>query len=122
MLIQNIGSAVSAPGFTSDSGPVHVAAPTTQAAPVVPQAAPPTIQNVVKPTDAQVQSAVDNLNQTMKQSSSNVQFSIDKGTSVIKVVDTSTGQVISQFPSKAALAISQMITDSQPGALVEQKA
>ena len=122
MLIQNISNATPAPGFTSDSGPVAVVAPGTQSPPVeLPQTAP-TNQKVAQPTDAQVKSAVDSLNQTMQQNSSNVQFSIDKGTTVIKVVDSSTGQVISQFPSKAVLAISQMITQSQPGALVEQKA
>ena len=122
MLIQNIGSAASAPGSTSNSVPVSVAAPNTQPPPVeLPQAAPAK-QKTAQPTDAQVKSAEDNINQTMKQNSSNVEFSIDKGTSVIKVVDSSTGELISQFPSKAALAISQMIEQSQPGALVEQKA
>jgi len=121
MLIQNISSAASAPGFTSDSGPVPVAAPSKQLPPVdLPQA--PTNLKAAQPTDAQVKSAVDSINQAMKQNSSDVQFSIDKGTEVIKVVDSQTGQLISQFPSKAALAISQMITQSQPGALVEQKA
>ena len=122
MLIQNISSVAPVSGFTSNSAPVSVAAPNTQPPQVEMQQAAPVKQKTAQPTDAQVKSAVDNINQTMKQNSSNVEFSIDKGTSVIKVVDSSTGELISQFPSKAALAISQMIEQSQPGALVEQKA
>jgi flagellar protein FlaG len=121
MLIQNIGSAASAPGLTGNSGPAPVATPTTQAAPVeLPQqqAAQP------QPTDAQLKNAVDNINHAMQQSNSSVEFSIDQSTkqTVVKVMDTQTGQLISQFPSKSALAVSQMIEQAQPGALVTQKA
>jgi len=124
MLIQNTGSAVSASGYTSDSGPVSVAAPTKQAAPVeLPQAAAkPVAPQQAQPTDAQLKDAVDNLNHTMMQNNSDVQFSIDQSTkqTVIKVMDSQTGQVITQFPSRAALAVSQMIGQSQHGALVKQ--
>ena len=124
MLIQNIGSAASASGFTGNSAPVPVAAPSTQGAAVEPQQGAPTSPQVVQPTDAQLKNAVDSINNTMKQNNSNIEFSIQKGSdqAVIKVVDTETGQLISQFPSKAAVAISQMVAQSQPGALVKQEA
>jgi len=120
MLIQNISSAASAPGFTSNSGPVSVAAPGTHAAPVeLPQVAVKAV-----PTPAQVQGAVDSLNKAMKQNNTNVEFSFDKSSkqAVIKVMDSQTGQVITQFPSKEVLAISQMIGQEQQGMLVKQQA
>jgi flagellar protein FlaG len=119
MLIQNIGSAASAPGLTSNSGPASVAVPGTQAAPVeLPQ------QQAAQPTAAQLKNAVDSINRAMKQNNSNVEFSLEKGSkqAVVKVVDTETGQLISQFPSKQVVAMSQMIGESQPGALVKQQA
>lgn len=121
MLIQNISSAASASGFTGNSGPAPVAAPSTPVAAVDPQQGAPTSP---PPTAAQLKSAVDSINNTMKQNNSNVEFSIQKGSdqAVIQVVDTETGQLISQFPSKAAVAISQMVTQSLPGALVKQEA
>ena len=127
MLIQNIGGAVSASGFASNSGPVPVAAPATQAAPIeLPHVAVKQVepQQAVQPTAAQLKSAVDNINNTMKQNNSDVQFSIDQSTkqTVIKVMDSQTGQIITQFPSKEALAVSQMIGQSQRGALVKQVA
>jgi flagellar protein FlaG len=124
MLIQNIGSAASAPGFTGNSGSAPVAAPNTQGTAVEPQQGAPTPPQAAPPTTAQLKNAVDSINNTMKQNNSNIEFSIQKGSdqAVIQVVDTETGQLISQFPSKAAMAISQMVAQSQPGALVKQEA
>jgi len=127
MLIQNTSSAAPAHGFTSDSGPVAAAAHKTQAAPVeLPLVAVKAAaeQQAVQPTSAQMKDAIDSINRTMKQNNSSVEFSIDKDTQqrVIKVVDSQTGQLISQFPSKQVLAVSQMIGESQHGALVKQKA
>jgi uncharacterized FlaG/YvyC family protein len=123
MLIQNIGGATVS-GFTGNSGSAPVSTTGTQAAPVEPQQGAPTTQQATQPTDAQLKSAVDSINNTMKQNNSNIEFSIQKGSSqaIIKVVDTETGHVISQFPSKAAVAVSQMVAQSQPGALVKQEA
>jgi flagellar protein FlaG len=122
MLIQNISGAGTAVGFTGDSGPVPVSAPVTQAAPVAsPQAA---TKQVAQPTEAQLKSAVDSINTSMKQNNTNVEFSLDPNTkqTVIKVTDSETGQVITQFPSKQILAISQMIEQAQNGALLKQQA
>ena len=124
MLIQNIGGTAPVQGFATNGVPVPVAAPSTQSAPVeTPQVVSKSAQHA-QPTEAQLKSAVDSINNTMKQNNSNVEFSIEKGSdqSIVKVVDTQTGQVISQFPSKAAIAVSQMVAQSLPGALVRQEA
>jgi len=124
MLIQNVSSAASAPGFTGDSGPVPVVVSGTQSAPAALAQAAKVTQQPAPPTDAQLKNAVSNINNAMKESNINIEFSIDQGTkeTVIKVVDSQTGQLVTQFPSKAMLAISQMIEQEQPGALIEQKA
>lgn len=127
MLIQNTSSAASAPGFTSDSAPVAVAAPQIKAAPVeLPQV---TVQaaaekQAAQPTPSQLQTAVDSINRAMKQSSSNVEFSIDNNTkqTVIKVVESQTGEVIRQFPSEAVIAIAKQIDSVQQGLLIKQEA
>jgi flagellar protein FlaG len=122
MLIQNISSAASAPGLTSDSASVPAAAKSTPAPVDLPQVAVKTA--ATQPSPDQLKSAVDSANDAMKQNNSNVEFSIDQSTkqTVIKVMDSQSGQLITQFPSKDALAISQMIAESQSGALVRQKA
>lgn len=122
MLIQNTSSAASAQGLASDSAPVPVAAPQTKAAPVEP---PQATIKAAAPTQAQIQSAVDSINRAMKQSNANVEFSIDQTTKqmVIKVVESSTGDVIRQFPSEEVLAISQAIDQMQQrGLLLKQEA
>ncbi|MBI3903707.1 MAG: flagellar protein FlaG [Nitrosomonadales bacterium] len=121
MLIQSTSSAAQAAWPTSDSVPVAVGAPKTQIPPV---------QNADKatkeqPTSAQLQSAVDSLNQAMKQNNANVEFSIDKDTkqTVIRVVESKTGDVIRQYPSEDVLAISRAIDHmQQQGLLLKQKA
>ena len=122
MLIQNTSSAVAAPGFTSNGAPVAVAAPQTQAAPAA-KAAPE--QQPAAPTAAQLQSAVDSINKAMQQNNANVEFSIDHDTkqAVIKVIESTTGEVIRQFPTEDVLAISREIDQfQQRGLLLQQKA
>ena len=60
----------------------------------------------------------------MQQANTGVEFSIDKDSkrSLIKVVDTKTGETIKQFPSKEMIAISQSIDQFQKGLLLRQKA
>ncbi len=87
-------------------------------------AAQPTDAHAAQPTNAQIQSAVDKANQAMQQANTGVEFSIDTDTkrSLIKVVDTKTGETIKQFPSKEMIAISQSIDQFQKGLLLKQKA
>lgn len=125
MLIQSIGSSADAVRFTGDSAPVAVAAPRTEAAPVeLKQVAVKATPEQQAATPAQVQSAVDSINKVMRQTNSNVEFSIDKDTrqTVIKVVESKTGDVIRQFPSEEVIAISRSIDKMQQGLLLRQKA
>jgi flagellar protein FlaG len=77
-----------------------------------------------QPSAAQLQNAVDNMNKAMKQSNKNLEFSVDVDThkSIVKLVDTETGEVIRQFPSEEALAISRAIDRIQQGILLKQTA
>ena len=131
MLIQNSGSAASAPGLTSNSAPAAAASPQPNTAPVdLPQAASQAASVQAQaasaqkpaPSAAQVQSAVDNINRAMRQSNANVEFSIDQDTNqmIIRVVESGTGQVIRQFPSEEILAIAKSL-DTLQGLLVKQK-
>lgn len=77
-----------------------------------------------QPTDAQIKEALNSINKTLKQSSINLQFNVDTDTkrSVIKLIDGETGDVIRQFPSEDALAISRSIDRIQQGLLLKQQA
>ncbi len=68
--------------------------------------------------------AVATLNKAMQQSNQNLEFSVDTDSQkiVVKMVDTSTGQLIRQFPSEQTLAISREIEQFQQGLLLKQKA
>lgn len=78
----------------------------------------------------QLQSAVDNINQAMRQSKQNLELSVDPDTKtpIVKMVDTQTGELIRQFPSEAVLAIANSIdkflqqNQFQHGLLLKQKA
>jgi flagellar protein FlaG len=60
----------------------------------------------------------------MQQSNRNLEFSVDTDThkTVVRMVDTSTGELLRQFPSEATLAISRGIDQLQQGLLVTRKA
>lgn len=72
----------------------------------------------------ELKSAVAAINQAMRQSNRNLEFSVDTDTqkTVVRMVDTSTGELIRQFPSEATLAISRGIDQFQQGLLLTQKA
>ena len=115
MIIQNtspISQAVQ-PDFRAGS------TPPVQAVAVAP------VENVpMQPSPEQLNSAVAAINKVMQQSNQNLEFSVDTDThrTVVKMVDTSTGTLIRQFPSEAALAISREIEQFQQGLLLTQKA
>jgi flagellar protein FlaG len=120
MLIQNTTSPVSSTWAASDVGVVAIASPRGEYNP------PPKPEKIDtrQPTVAQLESAVHDLNQSMKANSSTLAFSIDPDTeqTVVKLMDSSTGEVIKQFPSKEAIAIARAIGDIQQGLLLKQKA
>lgn len=80
--------------------------------------------NVQQPTPEQLKSAVHTINQALQQSGQSLAFSIDSATkmTVVKLTDTSTGEILRQFPTQQTLAISQSIEQYQQGMLLTQKA
>lgn len=72
---------------------------------------------------AELQDAVATSNNFLKTVTNAVEFSIDEdsGNTVVKVVDTSTKEVIRQFPSEEMLAIAKAL-DKIQGLLIKQKA
>lgn len=115
MIIQNpshINQAVQ-PGIRANG-----AAPVKAVADTPVQSAPP------QPSAAELKSAVSAINKALQQSNHNLEFSVDTDSkrTVVKMVDTSTGELIRQFPSETTLAISREIDQFQQGLLLTQKA
>lgn len=137
MLIQNLNNAVpssqSARG-SSDSAAVAETSAIQTAAPVV----APVAEKAVPA--AQLQTAVQNANQAMQASNRDLAFSVDTDTkqTIVKLMDTKTGDVIGQFPSHQMLEISKAVglmqeqlqqatiskapVQSTPGMLIKQQA
>ena len=82
------------------------------------------------PTSQQLANAVGSVNLAMRQSSQNLEFSVDANTKkpIVKMVDSSTGEVIRQIPSEEMLAIARSIDQFllqhqfQHGLLLKQQA
>lgn len=77
-----------------------------------------------QPPPEQLKHAVDSVNEAIKQTGNSLEFSVDSDShrTVVKLVDTETGDVIRQYPSKEMLAISHAIDQFQQGLLLKQKA
>lgn len=77
-------------------------------------------------TPEALKNAVAVINQVMQQSSSSLQFSVDTDTNtpIVRLVDTTTGELIRQIPSEETLAISRSIDASlqRQGLLCKQVA
>lgn len=116
MIIQNTPHIAQAaqPGIRANGA----AAPVKAVADTPAQNAPP------QASVAELKVAVAAINQAMQQSNQNLEFSVDTDTqkTVVKMVDTSTGELIRQFPTEATLAISRGIDQFQRGLLLTQKA
>lgn len=131
MLIQNVSSTAQASPpvrLTSDGAPVVVATHSNvEAPPSAPAESPVKTAKAdapQQPSPAELKQAVDSLNRTLKQNNKNLEFSVDSDTKkvLVKLVDTETGDVIREFPSKEALAIARSIDQFQQGLLLKQKA
>jgi len=96
----------------------HGAAPAKTVAETPVQTAPQ------QPSAEELKSAVAVINQAMQQANQALEFSVDTDTHkvVVKMVDTSTGQLIRQYPTEETLAISRGIEQLQQGLLLKQKA
>lgn len=133
MLIQNSTIGASTPNPSVDSGGASLSAPvgSTQApgsstSVELPQHAVSQAgaTSSAQYSNSQLQAAVDKLNNAMGKSNVNLTFSIDKNTkqTVIKVIDSKTGETVKQFPSEEAIAISKAIDQFQKGLLIRQQA
>lgn len=73
--------------------------------------------------NSKVKEAVDVANNFMRTLSQNLEFSIDKDTSktVVKVIDTTTNEVVKQFPSQEMLDIARAL-DRLQGVLHKARA
>lgn len=78
------------------------------------------------PSSEQLRNAADTINQAMRGSNQclEFEFSVDSDTkkTVVRVVDTSTGELVRQIPSREVLAIARSIDQFQHGLLLNQKA
>lgn len=138
MLIQNVSNMAQAPQaarLASDGAPAAVVATplNVQTQSGVSLELPQTAVTQVaeqqpvaeqQATAEQLQDVVDHINKALKQSNKNLEFMIDADTkrSIVKLVDSETGDVIRQFPSEEALAISRAIDRIQQGLLLKQEA
>ncbi len=77
-----------------------------------------------EPSAQELNDAVDKLNKNIKENHTNLDISVDSSTKelVVKVVDSSNGDVITQFPSKVAIAIASNIDRMQKGVLLNNQA
>lgn len=76
-----------------------------------------------EPTPQQLQHAVQSINRKLS-SITSLEFTIDQSTktTVVKIMDKDSGEVIRQIPSDAALAIAESISEFQKGLLLRQEA
>lgn len=79
-----------------------------------------------QPLPEQLKKAADNINLAMQQSSQNLEFEFNMDTDtkkpIVRVVDTTTGELVRQIPSEETLAIARSIDRFQRSLLLSQKA
>ena len=108
MLIDLVGSASQASFAPGKAAP---AAPSPQ------RVAPPPVD------DAQLKEAIAAANKSVALHDSSVEFSVDAqhGTTIVRVTDTITGQLIRQMPSAEMIEIAKALDQFQ-GMLIRRKA
>jgi flagellar protein FlaG len=119
MSTQNINSAVSNRGMSTDTAPV-VTVPKSKAAPAEHQA----VAAKGAPSPEQLQRMLEKANKAMDKVNSSLEFTVDDATNktVIKVTEANSGKLIMQFPSEEMLSITRAIDHAQKGVLVKEKA
>jgi len=121
MQIQTISSSASPAWFANEGAVAAVTAPKEEAAPAKQKMK----AELHQPTIAELESAAREMNSAMQATNStNLAFSVDEETqkSVVSVMDSQTGEVIKQYPSKEAIAIAKAIGNIQQGLLLRQRA
>ena len=112
--INNLGQAPQPARLDPNGRSVTVVAPSTVA---VKQAGQ-------QPSPDQLKIVTDSINKVLKQTNNNLEFRVDADTkkTVVKLVDSESGDVIRQFPSEEMLQIARSIDQIQQGMLLRQKA
>lgn len=105
-------------GRSSESS--SAAAPASQPAPVV---VAPGSGGGQATSAAELNEALERVREALAPVARNLQFSVDDdtGKTVVRIIDSSTNEVIKQFPSEEMLAISRSI-DKLQGLLLRQEA
>lgn len=105
-----------------NQGPPPAAAPAGGAGAPAAEVRSPA-QDAPPPSARQVQAAVKELERVVQSKASNLQFSIDddSGHTIVKVIDSSTGDLIRQIPSQEVVDIARNI-DRMQALLMRQKA
>ncbi len=103
--VGSVSQATNAPGTAAPAPRVH--------APVAP---PPA-------SDAELKAAIAAANRTVASHASGVEFNVDPqhGTTIVRVVDKNTGQLIRQMPSAEMIAIAKALDQFQ-GLLIRRAA
>lgn len=129
MGIQQISGSGGAPYVpstsSSDGAQSHGTAEalTSSTAPVAAAPVHAVQQAPAAPSAEEVKQSVEKINNTIQTMSRNLQFSVDGDTKmkVVKVIDTTTKQVIRQIPTEEVLAIAKTL-DKLQGLLLSEKA
>ncbi len=111
--------------------PINHISPVVVAEKNAPVVQRPPARAVVAPTEVTavsidstaVKQAAEQINEFIKSSSRNLQFSVDKasGRIIVKVMDQETGEVIRQVPAEETLAIARSL-DTPQGVIIRSKA
>jgi flagellar protein FlaG len=117
MKVQNIND-------TDTTVPIAKKQQTESVGYVAKSTSPSAVKEDKQPTPEQLQNSVNQMAEDLKKSRVNLDFSIDKSSKevVVKVIDSSTGDVLTQFPSKQALAISELVANQKKGAFLNKTA
>lgn len=118
MSIQSLNGYVG--NHAAPSTPPRTPAPATEA--VVAQPAQP-VQPSAPSKSQQVEQALERLKSALPSKANALQFSVDEqsGDTIVRVVDSATGDVIRQIPSKELVEIAHAI-DKMQGMLIKQSA
>jgi flagellar protein FlaG len=94
----------------SNSGPAPGAAP---GAPVAMQA--PVTVSVTPPTDISLSAAVEAINRALTDGGRELAFSIDEdsGRTIVRVLDSVSGELVRQFPSPEALILAERLRSGE---------
>ena len=115
---------VAASALASDGvGTNSVATSGTDTAYVQPSAAKYKTASAAQPDGGAIQKALDEVNHAVQKVAPGVEFSVDQqsGSTIVKVVDSQTKEILRQFPGEEVIRIARAI-DKMRGHLVQTKA